>query len=347
MVAVASATPKREARARVYQAIASHMQADVLRAIWQLANTFIPYFGLWALMAITVQKGLPYWLTLILAIPAAGLHVRVFIFFHDCVHGSFFESQRANRILGYLCGILTFTPFEQWRRAHAIHHATVGDLDRRGTGDVWTLTVDEYQALPWWKRFVYRGYRNPLLMFFVGPSIIFLIAHRLPHKGAKRMERFSVIFTDLALLAVIGIASLTIGFRTYFMVQYPILLISGCLGVWMFYVQHQFEGGYWARHEEWDPLTASLAGSSYYKLPKVLQWFTGSIGLHHVHHVQPRIPNYNLQKCNDAVPELNVVEPLTIKSSLRSLNMNLWDETHNRFVSFRSLKTRPRLAEEL
>jgi len=342
MTVIAGTARTREARSHIYQAISRHMQADLSKAVWQMLNTLLPYFALWGLMVFTIREGYPYWLTLLLATPAAGLHVRIFIFFHDCVHGSFFESQRANRILGYISGILTFTPFEQWRRSHAIHHATVGDLDRRGTGDVWTLTVDEYLARPWWKRAIYRAYRNPLLLFFVGPAIIFLIGHRIPHKGSKRIERFSVIFTDLALVALIGVASVTIGFRTYVLIQLPILLISGSLGVWMFYVQHQFDGGYWARQEEWDPLTASLAGSSYYKLPKVLQWFTGSIGLHHVHHVQPRIPNYNLQECNDAVPEFHMVEPLTIRTSLRSLQMNLWDEEQERFVSFRSLSRRGR-----
>ncbi len=341
MTVMAGTTRTREAKSHIYQTISRHMQADVSKAAWQMLNTFLPFFALWGLMVITIRQGLPYWVTLLLAIPAAGLHVRIFIFFHDCVHGSFFDSQRANRILGYISGILTFTPFEQWRRSHAIHHATVGDLDRRGTGDVWTLTVDEYRALSTWKRALYRAYRNPVILFLIGPVLIFTIGHRIPHKGSKRIEQFSVLFTDLALVALIGVASLTFGFRTYVLIQLPILFISGSLGVWMFYVQHQFDGGYWARHEQWDPLTASLAGSSYYKLPRVLQWFTGSIGLHHVHHVQPRIPNYNLQDCNDAVPEFRTIEPLTIRSSLRSLRMNLWDETRERFVSFRSLRPQP------
>ena len=208
MTVMAGTTRNREAKSHIYRAITKHMQADVSKAAWQMLNTFLPYFALWGLMILTLRAGIPYWVTLLLAIPAAGLHIRIFIFFHDCVHGSFFDSQRANRILGYVSGILTFTPFEQWRRSHAIHHATVGDLDRRGTGDVWTLTVEEYQALPKWKRGVYRAYRNPVLMFIIGPVLIFTIGHRIPHRGSRRIDKFSVLFTDLALVALIGVANL-------------------------------------------------------------------------------------------------------------------------------------------
>lgn len=334
-------TQTRGGKPQVYEAIAAYMRSSVSKAAWQIINTLVPYFALWVAMIFTVLQGLPYWVTLPLAVLAAGLHIRIFIIFHDCTHGSFFDSARANRIMGYISGVLTFTPFEQWRRSHAVHHATVGDLDRRGTGDVWTLTVAEYKAASWPVRLFYRIYRNPLIMLGLGPTIIFLFAHRIPHRDSKRIEQYSVIFTDLALIALIGLASLTIGFKTYVMIQLPILVISGAAGVWMFYVQHQFEGSYWARHDEWNPLQAALDGSSYYKLPKLLQWFTGSIGLHHIHHVQPRIPNYNLQSCSDGVPELHVEQPLTFRRSLRSLSMNLWDEAQEKFVSFRSLSKQP------
>jgi omega-6 fatty acid desaturase (delta-12 desaturase) len=312
--------------------------------VWQLVDTFVPYAALWALMVRTVQLGVSYWITLALAVVAAGFMTRIFIIFHDCGHGSFFASRRANTILGYVCGILTFTPYEDWRHAHGVHHATVGDLDRRGTGDVYVMTVDEYLAAPRLKRIAYRLFRNPLIMFGLGPGAIFLITHRFAHKGAKKHQRYSVYLTNLAIAAIIALASLTIGLRTYVAVQLPIILIGTTVGVWLFYVQHQFEGVYWARHEAWDPMRAALEGASYYKLPKVLQWFTGNIGLHHIHHVRPRIPNYNLQQCYDEVPAMQAVEPLTIRKSLKSLGLHLWDEDQQRLVGFRSLRMRPRAA---
>jgi omega-6 fatty acid desaturase (delta-12 desaturase) len=324
-----------------YQTILKYAQPNPRKAVWQLFNTFIPYFALWILMVRTVQLGYSHWVTLALAVVAAALLVRIFIFFHDCCHGSFFASRRANTILGYISGILTFTPYEDWRRSHAGHHATAGDLDRRGVGDVWTLTVEEYLAAPRLKRLAYRFFRNPLVMFGLGPVFVFLIAQRFSHKGARKRERYSVVFTNLAILAIIGLASLTIGLQAYVLIQLPVMLIAGAIGVWLFYVQHQFERVYWARHEAWDPMRAALEGSSYYKLPKVLQWFTGNIGLHHIHHVRPRIPNYYLQQCYDDIPALQAVEPLTIRKSLKSLWMNLWDEKQQKLVSFRSLKALP------
>jgi omega-6 fatty acid desaturase (delta-12 desaturase) len=300
-------------------------------------NTFVPYIALWALMVYFIRAGFSYWLTLPLIVLAAALQVRIFIFFHDCGHGSFFASPRANTIVGYVTGILTFTPYHDWRRAHAKHHATAGDLDRRGWGDVWTMTVEEYLAAPRVKRLAYRLFRNPLLMFGLGPALIFLVTQRFPHKGAKKREINSVIITDLAILAIVIVASLTIGLRTYLLIQLPILLIAGVFGLWLFYVQHQYEGVYWARHEVWDPIKAALQGSSYYRLPKVFQWFSGNIGLHHIHHLRPRIPNYSLQRCHDAIPAMQEVQPLGFLESLKSLRMNLYDEKQKRLVSFRSL----------
>jgi omega-6 fatty acid desaturase (delta-12 desaturase) len=272
-----------------------------------------------------------------LSLVAAGLLVRIFIFFHDCGHGSFFSSPRANTILGYISGILTFTPYHSWRRAHAGHHATSGNLDRRGVGDVWTMTVEEYRAAPRRTQIAYRIYRNPVVMFGLGPAISFLIAQRFPQKGSKRRETLSVLITDVAIVAIIVTASLTIGLGTYLLIQLPIILIGGALGIWLFYVQHQYEGVYWARKETWDATKAALEGSSYYKLPKVLRWFTGNIGLHHIHHLRPRIPNYKLQQCYDQVPAMQEVQPLTIRKSLKSLRMNLWDEEQQELVTFRSL----------
>ena len=332
------------ARPDWYKSVARYQQPDLRKAVWQLVDTLVPYAALWVAMVRTVQLGVSYWITLALAVVAAGFMARIFIIFHDCGHGSFFTSRRANTIVGYVCGILTLTPYEDWRHSHGVHHATIGDLDRRGTGDVYVMTVDEYLAAPRLKRIAYRLFRNPLIMFGLGPGAVFLLTHRFAHKGAGKRQRYSVYITNLAIAAIIGVASLTIGLRTYVAVQLPIFLIGFAAGVWLFYVQHQFEGVYWARHEAWDPMRAALEGASYYKLPKVLQWFTGNIGLHHIHHVRPRIPNYNLQQCYDEVPAMQAVEPLTMRKSLKSLGLHLWDEGQQKLVGFRSLRARPRAA---
>ncbi|MGD8518247.1 MAG: fatty acid desaturase [Anaerolineae bacterium] len=320
-----------------HEEVAQYAQPNHRQAIWQLVNTFVPYIGLWILMVYTVNTGVSYWVTLALAVVAAALLVRIFIFFHDCGHGSFFPSPRANTLVGYISGILTFTPYHDWRIAHAKHHATAGNLDRRGVGDVWTMTVEEYQAAPRRTQIAYRLFRNPLIMFGLGPAVSFLIGQRFYRKGSKKRERRSVLITNVAILAILVLASLTIGLGTYLLIQLPIILIAGTLGFWLFYVQHQYEDVYWARNGVWDPVKAALQGSSYYKLPKVLQWLTGNIGLHHIHHLRPRIPNYKLQACYDQVPAMRVVTPLTIATSLRSLRMNLWDEERQKLVSFRSL----------
>ncbi len=318
-----------------YQTIRKYETPSLRGAIWQLVNTFIPYMFLWYLMYRTIQAGYPYWVTLVLAVPAAGLLGRIFIFFHDCVHSSFFASRRANTILGNVCGILTFTAYADWRRVHGLHHAATGDLDRRGTGDIRMLTVDEYMEASKLKRLRYRLFRNPLVMFLMGPVYQFLIFHRFSHKGAGKKERYSVHFTNLAILVIILAANSTVGLAIYAQIQLPVLLICGAMAVWVFYIQHQFEGVYWARHSDWDPIRVGLEGSSYYKLPKVLQWLTGNIGFHHVHHIRPRIPNYNLQQCHDETPALQGVEPLTIRKSLRSVFLKLWDEKQNKIVGFK------------
>jgi omega-6 fatty acid desaturase (delta-12 desaturase) len=268
---------------------------------------------------------------------AGGILVRVFILFHDCCHGSFFASRRANTILGYVSGILTFTPYEDWRYAHNIHHATAGDLDRRGIGEIRTMTIAEYLAAPMQRRLAYRIYRNPFVLFGPGAALLFLFFQRFTTKGAGKRERRSVILTNVALLAIIAAASATIGLQTYLLIQLPIILIAGSLGLWLFYIQHQFESVYWARNETWDPLKVALEGSSYFKLPKILQWFSGNIGLHHIHHVRPSIPNYNLQQCYDDMPAFQAVVPLTILTSLKSLRLSLYDEKQKKLISFRSL----------
>ena len=315
-----------------------YAKPNLRQAILQMINTFIPYIALWVILVYMVAHKYPFAGILPLLFIASLFLVRIFIIFHDCTHGSFFASHRANRILGYVSGILTFTPFTYWQHNHLVHHGTYADLDHRGVGDIWTLTVEEYRAVSQMKRLAYRLYRNPFVFLGIGPGYSFLITQRFLHQWEGKNERFSAAVTNLAILLIILAASLTIGLRTYLLIQLPIILIAGAVGVWLFYVQHQFEGVYWSRHENWDPVKAALKGSSYYKLPKVLQYFTGNIGLHHVHHVLPRIPNYKLQQSFDESPIMQTVRPLNIRSSLKSLFLNLWDEKKQKLVSFRSLK---------
>lgn len=330
-----SNTPENDWRVKIKE----YARPNRRKAIWQLINTIVPYFALWALMIYSIQQGYSYWLTLALIVLASGLFARTFIFFHDCGHGSFFASRQANTVLGYITGILTFTPYEDWRHAHAVHHATAGDLDRRGVGDVWTMTASEYLGASKLKRFIYRVYRNPFIMFGIGPTAIFLFAQRLPHKGAGKRERQSVWITNAAILAILILAHITIGLRTYILIQFPIMLIAGAAGVWLFYVQHQYEGVYWARHEAWDPIRSALEGSSFYKLPKVLQWFTGNIGLHHIHHLRPGVPNYHLPQCYDEIPAMQAVTPVTLRSSLKSIGLKLWDEERGEMIGFGQLSS--------
>lgn len=323
-----------------YKGTARYARADVATSIRQLLTTIIPYLLILTLMALIVNLGYPYWLTLMLAVAAAALFSRIFIFFHDCTHGAFFSSPRWNRNVGYLCGILTFTAFHDWRRSHTRHHITAGDLDRRGIGEITTMTVAEYLAARWPERLSYRLYRHPLVLLGIGPLYYFLLRNRLPAPGGKKIDYLSVLATNAALAAIIVIASLTIGFKTYFLVQFPVLLLAATLGVWLFYIQHQFEGVYWSRHDNWDPWRVAMEGASYYRLPKLLQWVTGNIGYHHVHHMRSGIPNYYLQECYEATPELQAVKPLTLRTSLKSLRLNLYDEERQRLVSFQELKKR-------
>ncbi len=337
------APPARASPARPswFKETAAYQQPDVRRAAWQLANTFLPYIAIWAIAIYALRHSYPYWAILPLLVLGAGLQIRIFIVFHDCTHGSFLPSQRLNKIVGNLCGILTLTPYEDWRHAHAIHHATVGNLDRRGTGDIWTLTVREYLDSPRWRRLAYRVFRHPLVTFGIGPLLVFVFLARTPRAGSRPQDRRSVYLTDLAILALLTLAYFTIGLRTFALIYLPMIVISGSAGVWLFYVQHQFEVTYWAEHERWDPMRAALEGSSFYRLPKVLQWFTGNIGYHHVHHVRARIPNYRLQACHEAFPDLQACRELTLLESLRSAWLDLWDEEQGKLVSFRSLRARP------
>jgi acyl-lipid omega-6 desaturase (Delta-12 desaturase) len=311
---------------------------DLRRSLFQLLTTGALFFLLWYLMLRSIEVS--YFLTLALAFPTGGLLIRLFIFQHDCGHGSFFPSQKANNVVGFLLGILILTPYGYWRRTHAIHHATSGDLDEREFGDIATITVNEYLRRTPMQRLAYRLYRNPLTLFLIGPLFQFVVKHRLPLDFPRswKKEWASVLWTDLAIGIVAIAVGETVGWMNLLLVHGPILVITTSAGVWLFYVQHQFEDTYWRRHETWDYHEAAIAGSSYYKLPKVLQWFTGNIGLHHVHHLSSRIPNYRLQQCHDENPELHRVTVLTLRNSLRTARLRLWDEATNRLVGYRELK---------
>ncbi|MBA4408640.1 MAG: fatty acid desaturase [Odoribacter sp.] len=302
------------------------------RSIWQISNTFIPYIGLWILIVSSLSVS--YWLTALLIIMAAGFLVRLFIIFHDCGHGSYFKSQKVNRIVGMFFGILAFTPYDKWHNQHMKHHGTVGNLDKRGVGDVWTLTKEEYLACDKWERFKYRVYRNPLVMFGIGSLFVFLFQNRLTQKVMTRKEKLNVYFTNTALLLIFIVMSLTIGFTAFLIIQLLILYIAAVSGLWLFYLQHQYEDVTWFRNKDWNYRIVALEGSSFVKFPKLLQWFSGNIGFHHIHHLNARIPNYYLSKCYHENTILKEVKPVTFLMSLRSLKLRLWDEQIHKMVSF-------------
>ncbi|RMF84378.1 MAG: fatty acid desaturase, partial [Nitrospirae bacterium] len=324
------------------QAVVARYREPVLwRALWQLSTTLGLYAADWAAMAWAVRGG-RWWLALALAVLGGGFVVRLFVIFHDCVHRSFFRSPWANRVCGFLCGVLCFTPYGQWRAEHLIHHATSGDLDRRGVGDLWTLTVEEYLASSRWRRFAYRLARNPWILFGLAPLYVFVVQQRFPSRGLGPEARRSVWLTDLGIALMAAALSVAVGPLPYLLLQGVVMLVAGSTGLWLFYVQHQFEEVYWARGEAWDRSEAALLGSSYYRLPRLLQWFSANIGFHHIHHLSARIPNYNLERCFRAHPELRQAPTLTLRTSLRTLAHRLWDESSRRMVGFRRLRDRGR-----
>lgn len=321
------------------ETIASWRGADTRRSVIQLATTAAIFFALWIATFLSLEVS--YALTLGLAVPTAGFQIRLFMIQHDCGHGSFFRSRRARDIVGFCIGVLTLTPYQYWRRTHAHHHAHSGDLDLRGFGDIDTLTVREYTGRSRIGRLAYRLYRNPIVLLGIGPAFHFLVKHRFPWDVPRSWKQAwaSVGWTNACLVAILAVMALTIGLRRFLLVQVPITLISCGIGVWLFYVQHQFEHTYWHRHEEWDFFEAALHGSSHLVLPRPLQWLTASIGLHHVHHLSSQIPNYRLQECLEATPELQRATRITIRDSWRLLRLVLWDEDSQRLIRFRDLRT--------
>ncbi len=308
------------------------------RSVTQIFTSVVPYLVLWAVMYRLI--GVSLVAVLLLAIPAAGFQVRTFIVFHDCTHGSFLPSKRANAWLGAVLGLMVLAPFRRWRHDHAIHHATAGDLDRRGVGDIPTLTLAEYAARSPRGQFTYRLFRHPLVMFGLGPIFAMMIGPRIASRSQRPRLRHSVLGTDLALAVVIGGLCWFIGWRDFLLIWAPSSLLAGSAGIWLFYVQHQFEDAYWESASEWSYVDAALRGSSYLKLPKLLQFFSGNIGLHHIHHLNAKVPNYNLQRAHDENPVFHQVPVLTLRDGLRTMRLKLWDESRGTLITFGQARDR-------
>lgn len=320
-------------------ALAPYARAHLGRSLLDLATSVVPYLALLVLMYLALDVS--YLLVLALAIPTAGFQVRTFIAFHDCAHGSFLPSKRANAWVGAFLGLIVYTPFVSWRHSHAVHHATAGDLDRRGTGDVQTLTVAEYRASSWRQRLGYRMFRNPLVMFGLGPTYAMVLQPRMVPRSARPRIQRSIIATDVVLALLVGGLCWFAGWQQFLLVQVPVLLVAGAAGVWLFYVQHQFEDTYWQSAGDWSYADAALRGSSYLKLPSVLQFFSGNIGLHHVHHLSAKVPNYNLQRAHDRNPIFHNVPTLSLWDGLRAVRLKLWDEGRGRLVTFAEARANP------
>ncbi len=330
------------------EALAPYTRSRTDRALIQVATSLLPYLMLSA--AIYLTLGVSILLTALLVVPTAGFLVRTFVVFHDCAHGSLFPARRANLYVGFILGLFVLAPFRQWQHEHAVHHATSGDLDRRGVGDVLTLTVAEYSSKPWPARLGYRLFRNPIVMFGLGPIFAMIIDPRIPERAARPRQRNSVLITNLTLIVAIGLICWAIGWRDFLVVWAPPALLAGSAGVWLFYVQHQFEDAYWQRGEDWGYAEAALQGSSFLKLPWLLSFFTANIGLHHVHHLNPRIPNYNLRRAHESHPVFAEVPTISLREGLMASRLKLWDEGSDKLVTFaegRRAIARAAMADEM
>jgi acyl-lipid omega-6 desaturase (Delta-12 desaturase) len=320
------------------QMLAPYREPNGARGVLELVITAVPFGLIWILMWATLDTG--YWICLLLAVPAAGFLVRLFMIQHDCGHGSFFPHRFANDSVGRVIGVVTLTPYDFWRRTHALHHASSGNLDRRGIGDIDTLTVREFLALPRWRQLLYRLYRHPIVMFGVGPSYLFILRHRLP-MGMLRsgwQPWLSTMATNAAIAILVATMIWLVGIKSFLLVHLPIMVLAASIGVWLFYVQHQFEDTFWAQDKDWNFQEAALHGSSHYDLPSVLRWFTANIGVHHVHHLCSRIPYYRLPRVLQDHPQFAVAGRLTLFQSLRCVRRVLWDEGRRRLISFRELR---------
>ena len=312
--------------------IRRYTQPDSVKSWWQVINSFVPYLLLWVLMIYSLKYS--YWITLALSMIAAGFLVRIFIIFHDCGHKSFFKSKKLNHVVGIIAGGFAFTPYHKWHYEHLVHHRTVGNLDKRGVGDVMTWTVEDFKNSPKKKQLFYRLYRNPVIMLIIVPFFVNTLINRIPNKKLSTRINLLVHLTTLVLIIAITLVCLLIGFKTFVLIQIPVMVFASDFGLWLFYVQHQFKDVVWERTDNWDYTTISMYGASYLKFPKILQWFSGNIGFHHMHHLSSKIPNYNLEKC---LRENTIFqkEYLTFLSSFQCLKYRLWDEDNHKLISFR------------
>jgi len=326
----------KEKTRKLHKDVAPFAKADNKKSIFQMINTILPLFIFWFLAYQSLSVSI--WLTLGFAVIAAGFVIRTFIIFHDCTHGSFFKSRKANDIVGTFTGVLTLFAYAKWKREHAIHHASSSNLDKRGTGDIWVMTIEEYLDASKWTRFTYRLYRNPLVMFGFGPLYLVLVTSRFNRKDARQKERNNTYLTNIILVALYTGMILLVGWQAFLLIQGTMMFVAGALGIWLFYIQHTYEDSYFEEESEWDYVKAAIEGSSFYKLPKVLQWATGNIGFHHVHHLAPRVPNYNLERAHESTPPLQTATTITIKSSLASFNFKLYNPEEKKFVSFGYVK---------
>ena len=330
----------KEKTVNLHKSVKPFTNANHRKSTIQLVNTIPPLLLIWVFAYLSLSISI--WLSIGLAVIASGFIVRCFIIFHDCTHGSFYRSKKKNNILGTITGIMTLFPYEKWKREHAIHHASSSNLDKRGIGDIWVMTVDEFDAASKWQKLAYQLFRNPFVMFGLGPIYLVLISNRINRKDAKKREKHNTYLTNIALLVIFAMLILTVGWLPFLLVHGISLYLAAALGIWLFYIQHTFEDSYFEEESEWNYVKAAVDGSSYYKLPKILQWITGNIGYHHVHHLAPRVPNYHLETAHESIPPLQHATTITMKTSLDSLRYRLYDPTQKVFITFREHKRRKR-----
>ena len=317
--------------------IRKYNKPDVKKSIWQIVNSLIPYAFMWYLMYLSLQFS--YAVTLLLALIASGFLIRIFIIFHDCGHGSFFKSAKANNAVGMIAGFLTFTPYQMWHHHHRIHHASAVNLDKRGIGDVWTMTKEEYLNSVKPAQRYYRFFRNPFVMFIIGPLFVIFFQNRVTRKRMNREDRIHVYITNVAILLMSAGLIMLMGWKAFLMIQLPVIFFSHSIGIWLFLIQHNFEDINWERNDNWDYKTAAFRGCSFLRFPAVFQWFTGNIGFHHVHHLSPRIPNYHLARCHYENDIFRDIKPIRFLSTFSFLKLHLWDEENQRMIGFSDLES--------
>lgn len=333
----------KEKTVTLHKSVKPFTNANHRKSTIQLINTLPPLFLSWVLAYLSFAFSI--WLSLGLSIIAAGLLVRTFIIFHDCTHGSFYQNKKKNNLLGTITGILTLFPYEKWKREHAIHHASSSNLDKRGIGDIWVMTVDEYEAASKWKQVTYRLYRNPFVMFGLGPLYLVLFTNRINVKGAKKREKRNTYLINIVILLYFAVLIATQGTGAFLLIHGISLYLAASLGIWLFYIQHTFEDSYFEEESEWNYVKAAVDGSSYYQLPKLLQWLSGNIGYHHVHHLAPRVPNYNLEEAHESTPPLQHATTITLKTSLDSLRYRLYDPNQKAFITFKEFKRQQKTSQ--